>query len=181
MDSDDISVNTRFEEQLLFFLNNPKIDIVGGNIEEFVDDKKNIIGKRVVPQTNEKIRKYMKKRCPFNHMSVMYKKSSVQDAGGYQDWFWDEDYYLWIRMWLNNCVFANTGTTLVYVRVDDNMYQRRGGRKYYESEKKLQKYMLDHKMISWPVYVSNVVKRYVLQIMFPNNVRAFVYQKFARK
>ena len=180
MDSDDISVPTRFEEQLRYFTQHPKTDIVGGNIAEFIGDESNVVGNRVVPTMNNEIREYMKTRCPFNHMSVMYKKSAVLDAGNYQDWFWDEDYYLWIRMWLKNCVFANTGTTLVHVRVGENMYQRRGGRKYYESEKKLQKYMLDHGMISWPIYVSNVAKRYVLQELLPNNVRAFVYKKFAR-
>ena len=78
-------------------------------------------------------------------------------------------------------VFANTGTTLVYVRVDENMYQRRGGKKYYESEKKLQKYMLDNGMISPLLYTSNIAKRYILQVLLPNRVRAFVYQNFARK
>ena len=43
-----------------------------------------------------------------NSMSVMYKKTAVEAAGGYQDWFWNEDYYLWIRMWLNEAVFGNT-------------------------------------------------------------------------
>ena len=181
MDSDDISVSTRFEEQLQYVINHPEIDIVGGNIEEFIGDKTNIVGKRIVPRTNEEIQAYMKRRCPFNHMSVMYRKSSVQNAGGYQDWFWDEDYFLWIRMWQKKSVFANTGTTLVYVRVDENMYQRRGGKKYYESEKKLQKYMLDNGMISPLLYTSNIAKRYILQVLLPNRVRAFVYQNFARK
>ena len=39
-------------------------------------------------------------------------------------------------MWLNNAEFANTGTTLVKVRVGKEMYQRRGGNKYFQSEKK---------------------------------------------
>ena len=35
MDSDDVSLPTRFEEQLRYFQVNPEIDIVGGNITEF--------------------------------------------------------------------------------------------------------------------------------------------------
>ena len=27
-------------------------------------------------------------------MSVMYKKTTIQAVGGYQDWFWNEDYFL---------------------------------------------------------------------------------------
>lgn len=93
------------------------IDVVGGDIEEFINDESNIVGRRRVPQKNDEIREYMKKRCAFNHMSVMYKKTTIQAVGGYQDWFWNEDYFLWIRMWLNNAEFANTGTTLIQMRI----------------------------------------------------------------
>ena len=37
MDSDDISVQERFEMQVNFFLKNPKVDIVGSNILIFND------------------------------------------------------------------------------------------------------------------------------------------------
>ena len=114
-------------------------------------------------------------------MSVMYKKTAVEAAGGYQDWFWNEDYYLWIRMWLNGAVFGNTGTVLVNVRTGEEMYQRRGGKKYFKSEKGLQDYMLEHRMIGFGTYVMNVSKRFVVQEILPNSVRGWVFRKFARK
>lgn len=181
MDSDDVSVSTRFEEQLKYFEINPEIDIVGGDITEFIGEESNIVGKRSVPVSNDSIREYMKTRCAFNHMSVMYKKSSIQDAGGYQDWFWNEDYYLWIRMWLNGAVFANTGNVLVNVRVGEEMYQRRGGSKYFESEKGLQDYMLKNKMINHSTYIKNVAKRLIIQKLMPNKLRGWVFRTFARK
>ena len=180
MDSDDVSVPTRFEQQLKYFALHPKTDIVGGDITEYIGDENNIVGKRSVPKTNPEIREYMKTRCAMNHVSVMYRKSAVQDAGGYQDWFWNEDYYLWIRMWLKGFTFANTGTVLVNVRVGEEMYQRRGGSKYFESEKRLQKYMLKHKMINRFTYVKNVVKRLIVQKMVPNKLRGWIFRNFAR-
>lgn len=180
MDSDDISVPSRFEEQLRFFEENPNIDILGGDITEFIGDEKNIVGKRTVPKLNDDIRDYMKTRCAMNHVSVMYKKSAVQAAGGYLDWFWNEDYYLWIRMWLNHAVFANTGTVLVNVRVGKEMYQRRGGNRYFESEKGLQDYMLKNRMINVPTYLMNVGKRFVIQKLLPNKLRGWVFRNFAR-
>lgn len=48
MDSDDVSVSTRFEEQLKYFEINPEIDIVGGDITEFIGEESNIVGKRSV-------------------------------------------------------------------------------------------------------------------------------------
>lgn len=181
MDSDDVSVSTRFEEQLKYFETNPEIDIVGGDITEFIGEENNIVGKRSVPLSNESIREYMKTRCAMNHVSVMYKKKAVESAGGYQDWFWNEDYYLWIRMWLNGAVFANTGSVLVNVRVGEEMYQRRGGSKYFESEKGLQDYMLKNKMINHSTYIKNVAKRLIVQKLMPNKLRGWVFRTFARK
>lgn len=181
MDSDDVSLPTRFEEQLRYFQLNPEIDIVGGNITEFIGEENNIIGQRLVPVSNEAIREYMKERCAMNHVSVMYKKTAVQNAGGYQDWFWNEDYYLWIRMWLNGAIFANTGSVLVNVRVGEEMYQRRGGSKYFESEKGLQDYMLNHGMITHLTYIKNITKRLIIQKLLPNKIRGWVFRTFARK
>lgn len=181
MDSDDVSLPARFEEQLRYFQANPEVDIVGGNITEFIGEENNIIGQRLVPVSNEAIREYMKERCAMNHVSVMYKKTAVQNAGGYQDWFWNEDYYLWIRMWLNGAIFANTGSVLVNVRVGEEMYQRRGGSKYFASEKGLQDYMLNHGMITHLTYVKNITKRLILQKLMPNKIRGWVFRTFARK
>lgn len=180
MDSDDVSLPTRFEQQLKYFEEYPEVDIVGGDITEFIGDESNIVGKRVVPKTNEEIREYMKKRCALNHVSVMYKRDAVQGAGGYQDWFCNEDYYLWIRMWLNHAVFANTGSILVNVRVGKEMYQRRGGWKYFKSEAKLQSFMLKKGVIRVPRYLVNVSERLILQVLMPNKVRGFLFQKLAR-
>ena len=126
MDSDDICLPNRFEQQLTFLSANPNIDIVSGHIEEFIDNPSHIVGKRVVPLHNNEIYNTLKYRCPFNHVAVMFKKSSVLKVGNYQDWHYNEDYYLWIRMALANCKFANLDQTLCYVRVGKEMYQRRG-------------------------------------------------------
>ena len=180
MDSDDVATSDRFEQQLYFFEQNPDIDIVGGNISEFIDNEENIIGYRIVPTSDAEIKKYLKKRCPLNHVSVMFKKSALEKAGGYLEWHYNEDYYLWVRMFLKGAVFSNTGTTLVNVRVGKEMYSRRGGRKYFKSEKKLQKYMLNQKVINRLTYISNVSKRFIVQCLLPNSLRGLVFRKMAR-
>ncbi|MBE6707018.1 MAG: glycosyltransferase [Ruminococcaceae bacterium] len=181
MDSDDVALPSRFEEQLRAFKENDKIDIVGGDISEFIGEEKNIVAYRRVPCIDDEIKKYLKKRCPFNHMSVMYKKSSVDLAGGYMDLFWNEDYYLWIRMALQGAVMANTGTVLVNVRTGSDMYKRRGGKKYFQSEKFLQKYMLNHAMINRITYIENMLKRWIIQRLLPNSLRGVVFRTLARK
>lgn len=180
MDSDDIALPNRFEEQLRIFKSNPNLDIVGADISEFIGAEDNVVGYRRLPTQDLEIKKYLKHRCPFNHMTVMYKKCAVQQAGGYIDWFWNEDYYLWIRMLEQGAHFANTGTVLVNVRVGTDMYARRGGKEYFQSEVKLQKYMLNKKIIGYGTYCSNIVKRWIVQRCLPNSVRGWVFRKLAR-
>lgn len=98
MDTDDIALLDRCEKQLAYMNENPDVDIVGGQIEEFIGDISNVVGKREVPISDVKLKKYTRKRCPFNHMTVMFRKSAVLEVGNYQEWFWNEDYYLWIRL-----------------------------------------------------------------------------------
>ena len=181
MDSDDISLPDRFEKQLKVFRDAPDVSLVGGDITEFVNSPDNIVGIRSVPADDVEIKEYMKKRCPMNQVTVMMKKSDVEAVGGYVDWYCNEDYYLWIRLYLNNCKFANTGSVLVNVRVGEDMYQRRGGKKYFKSEAKLQKYMLDNKIIGFSTYSVNVLKRFIVQVLLPNKVRGYVFKKFARE
>lgn len=181
MDADDIATPNRFEKQTQFIRENPHISIVGGQIAEFIDDTQNIVGHRIVPCKTDELSYYTKSRCPFNHMTVMFKKSDVLEVGNYLDWHYNEDYYLWIRMAEAGCKFANLPDTLVNVRVGKDMYARRGGWKYFKSEKGLQDYMLKKNIISLPRYIFNVAVRFGVQVAMPNSLRAFVFQKLFRK
>ena len=180
MDADDISAPFRFEKQLTLFKNNPELDIVGGLISEFVNSPQESVGKRKVFLTDCEIKKDLKTRCPMNLVTVMFKKSSINQVGGFIDWFCEEDYYLWVRMALANMKFANLPDDLVYVRVGKEMYQRRGGIRYFKSEAKLQKYLLDHRIIGFGTYLINISKRLIVQVLLPNKVRGWVFKKFAR-
>ena len=180
MDADDISRNDRFEKQLEVFGSDTELSAVGGQISEFIGAPDNLVGERIVPLDDADIKLYMKKRCPMNQVTVMFKKSDVLTAGGYLDWYCNEDYYLWLRMAQRGMKFANTGDVLVDVRVGDEMYRRRGGLKYFSSEARLQKYMLDNKIIGLADYISNVAKRFILQVLLPGRLRGFIFRKLAR-
>lgn len=181
MDADDLAVSERFEWQIRYFKKYPETSVVGGNIEEFIGDSKHCVGKRIVPTTDSQIKKYMKKRCPMNQMTVMFKREDVAEAGGYLDWYCEEDYYLWIRMYLAGKKFRNINRNLVHVRVGDEMYNRRGGMQYFRSEARLQKYMLHKKMITKIRFLINIVERFIVQVMIPNKLRGIFFQVFARK
>lgn len=181
MDSDDICAPDRFEKQLAYLESHPECDIVGGQITEFIDTPDNIVGKREVPCDNDAIYHYMRSRCALNHPTVMFKKKAVLDAGNYQDWFWNEDYYMWIRMMEQGCVFANLPDVLVNMRSGLDQYGRRGGKKYFDSEIGIKKLMLEKGMITRKEYFINYIQRFIIQLMLPNSVRGWVFRTFARK
>lgn len=181
MDADDISVLDRFEKQIVEFEKDDTLSIVGGYISEFINNPEESIGIRQVPLTHEEISNFIKGRNPFNHMTVMFKKQSVLEAGSYQDFHFLEDYYLWIRMFLKGYKMKNIDSILVNARVGIDMYKRRGGFKYFKSCKRLQKYLLDNKLITYPKYLKNNIIRFIMQVLMPNSMRGLIYKKFARK
>ncbi|MEG2370222.1 MAG: glycosyltransferase [Alistipes sp.] len=181
MDSDDVAMPFRFERQLALLHEHPEISVVGGNITEFVDHINNVVGAREVPQNDGEIKAYMKMRCPMNLVTVMLRKADVQAVGGYIDWYCEEDYYLWIRLSLQGYKFYNIQEHLVHVRVGKEMYSRRGGWRYFKSEARLQTYMWRQRIISLPRFSFNVTGRFAIQVLMPNSVRGFVFQKLFRK
>lgn len=181
MDSDDIAAPDRFEKQIAYLESHPECDIVGGQITEFIGEPSNIVGRREVPLDNEDIYKYMKSRCAFNHPTVMFRKSAVLSVGNYMDWFWNEDYYLWIRMMMKGCMMANLPDVLVNMRSGLDQYSRRGGKKYFDSEIGIKKLMLDNGLITKSEFLINYIERFIIQLLLPNSVRGWVFRTFARR
>lgn len=181
MDSDDICLPDRFEKQLAFLEAHPECDIVGGQMTEFIDSPDNIVGRREVPLSNKEIYDFMKSRCALNHVTVMFRKEAVLKVGNYQDWFWNEDYYLWVRMMLAGCKFANIPEVAVNVRSGADQYARRGGKKYFESEIGIKRLMLKEGMITKAQFSINFIERLIIQLLLPNCIRGWVFRTFARK
>ncbi len=125
MDSDDYSMPERCELQVAEFERHPDLDIIGSPVLEFVGTIDNIIGERNVPITNEAIYKFAKRRDPFNHPTVMYRKNAVQSVGGYSDYRKNQDTDLWIKMLLNNAVCMNLTTPVFRFRFDEGTLKKR--------------------------------------------------------
>lgn len=180
MDSDDVSHKDRCEKEIRIFENHPEVSIVSGVIEEFVGDISNGQSRRVVPEQQKEIIAFAKKRNPFNHPCVMYKKSAVEAAGGYQDFYLLEDYYLWIRMIQKGFLGYNIQSPILWMRAGSDMYKRRGGWKYVESQIRLLRYMKNTDFISEAEFLSAYAIR-IIGTLIPGWLRRIMYQKFLRK
>ena len=180
MDSDDISRPERCETQLKLLTEKREISICSGIVQEFSESIDKIDACRVPPEHHPEILAFARKRNPFNHPCVMYKKSAVEAAGGYQDFYLLEDYYLWIRMLQNGCQGYNLQVPLLWMRAGSQMYQRRSGWKYARSQVALFRYMRNTGFIGTGDYITSVVSRGVAALM-PNAVRRWVYKLVLRK
>ena len=180
MDSDDVAPENRCELQLQAFEKNPELAVVGGLIKEFEGTPENIVSEKHMPLTHDEILVYAKKRCPFNHPTVMYDKTVVLENGGYPDLLLYEDYGLWAELLLNGAVTCNLPEVLCYMRVDSGLYDRRGGYRYLKTAVKFR----------WTLYKKGFVS--LTQFLFvtgvntvvclvPTSLRKFIYKIFLRK
>ena len=180
MDADDISLPDRFEKQLSYFEKHPETDVLGGYIQEVDGETLAPVAVRQVPQTDNRIKQFIKTRSPFNHVSVMFKKSAVLAAGNYQPFHFIEDYYLWARLAARNAVLANLSDILLNVRVDAAMYGRRGGWKYFKSNLAISRKLCELGLITLPTHIFNMAVRFCVQVLMPNRVRSWFYRRVLR-
>lgn len=179
MDSDDISRPDRCERQLAVFAEHPGYSIVSGIVEEFTGDTEHVYARRIVPERQREILAFAKKRNPFNHPCTMYKKSHVEAAGGYQDFFLLEDYYLWIRMLQQGMQGYNIQEPLLWMRAGRDMYKRRGGWKYFLSQRRLLQYMHRTGFITEVEYLFGIFIRLGAS-MVPDSLRGLMFSKILR-
>ena len=166
----------RERHQIFFFRNYTKRSCIIK--QEFIHVK--IVSQKIVPQTSDEIRKYLKNRNPMNHPTVIYKKEKVLEVNSYEDYPLFEDYYLWAKMIKNGSNFYNIQENLYRFRAGSSMIKRRGGKSYLNNIKKLEKGLLDLNIINKREYTLNIIKRYFIAIM-PNSFRKIFYKVFLRK
>nr|WP_253187237.1 glycosyltransferase [Paenibacillus sp. GP183] len=179
MDTDDISKKDRCEKQLRMFSANESLSIVSSSIVEFDENINNVKTIKKLPTNHNDIIEYARKRNPFNHPAVMFKKSAVEIAGGYKHFHLFEDYYLWVRMIMNGAICANIDEPLLYMRTNSALYNRRGGCSYCKCIIKFKWYLKEIGFISAKNFLISTIAQGTVAIL-PNKLRMSVYKKFLR-
>ena len=174
MDADDVSRPDRFERQVP--LVEAGADIVGSGLVEFGSSVSEVVGRRTPPTDPDEIRRVIRFRDPFNHPTVVYRRSAVLAAGGYTDMALMEDYLLFTRMLEAGARPANVAEPLVYYRVGAGAYARRGGLTLLRSELALQRRFRDLGITSRGEYLRNVLVRGGYRLV-PEAVRKVAYRR----
>lgn len=179
MDSDDISRPDRCEKQLRMFAQDSSLAIVSSSVAEFDEDISSIKAIKSVPTSHRNILLYAKRRNPFNHPAVMYKKSAVQLAGGYKHFELFEDYYLWVRLIMNGNQCANIDEPILYMRANKGMYKRRGGVPYLKCIIRFKSRLRSMGFISNTDFFISVLAQGFVAVL-PNTIRIMIYRKILR-
>lgn len=180
MDSDDISREDRFEKQIAEFEKDPNLDICGSQIADFEGSIENIVSNRRVPLMDAEIKRYQKKHSAFNHSSIMLKKSSVLKAGNYPPLRKMQDGLLYVALFLSGAKGMNLPDFLVYFRVGDDLYRRRGGIEYYRGVWQAGRMMKKLGYISSSDCFVFISSRFAVGIL-PMKVRSFLYRKILHR
>lgn len=179
MDSDDIAFPDRMERELRA-ISEKQADIVSGTVIEFEGSLENILQNKTVPETDREIRRYMRRRNPFNHPAVMFRRSCVMAAGGYKDFPLFEDYYLWVRMLKKNFTGYNLQEPVLYMRTEEELYERRGGVAYARQVIRFRKYLLTSGVANVVDFIVTAGGHAAVALM-PVRLRRCFYQKALRK
>jgi len=180
MDSDDFSVQSRFEDQIRFIEKHPDYSVVGGWTEQRDTRLERILGYKKHPVSHDEIHKKSKWRCPMAHVSVMFRKDHVIDAGSYDIKYTSvEDYALWSTMLVRGYKFANIDKVLVQVRSGKEMIYRRGGRDYFRKEKSLLRYQNEIGLLTKFELMRNLMIRIAFRFL-PAGLRYQITYRFLR-
>lgn len=179
MDTDDIASPNRFQKQISFLSVHDNIDVLGSHIQEFVSDPLKPSGWRIVPESHDQVVRQSKWKNPMNHMTIVFRKSSVIKSGGYQHFPGFEDYHLWIRMIQHGYRFYNLQESLIFARVGNDMVGRRHGYNYLKHELKFIKWMLDTNYINRFQKYKMTCTRTIARLI-PKKVLQLIYSKLNR-
>lgn len=125
MDDDDIAKPQRCEHEVEYLRNNQDCVLVGAHMNEFDSDPNKTIRVKEVPIGYENIKKYARRRNPFNHSTIMFRKAAVLEAGNYSEMRTNQDVELWMRMLNKGYLCENIDEVLVDFRFDGNTLERR--------------------------------------------------------
>lgn len=181
MDADDICEIDRLEKQWRQIEADPDLAIIGAWIDEYDEEMQTLTATRRLPEEHEAIRNYAAWRCPFNHMTVMYRKSVLLEIGKYHDFgAVGDDYELWARFLMNGHKAYNIQEPLVKARAGKAMFsERRRGLKYLRNEIKEINALYRIGLLKPWHYVFHIVLKTIVRLA-PGVVVKWIYKGIRR-
>lgn len=125
MDDDDLAKSFRCERELIEFEKDNELAICGSYMNEFESSPSTILREKKVPLSHDEILRFSRRRNPFNHSTVMFKKDEILRVGNYSGMRTNQDVDLWVRALNNGVKGKNIDVPLVDFRFGNDTYRRR--------------------------------------------------------
>jgi GT2 family glycosyltransferase len=125
MDSDDVSLPTRFGRQIQAMAEQPAVGICGTALIE-MDGEGRRQRQRNYYRNHEQVVRNMYKGTAVGHPTVCFRRSALDLLGGYNDRMTvSQDIELWFRAIANGVMFYNVQEPLLLFRKSRDFYSRR--------------------------------------------------------
>ena len=177
MDTDDISLPTRFEKQIKFLEENKEIDVVGTFISEINENNETIKDIVKYPVNHNECFLFFAKRDPMAHPTVMFRKSFFKKIGSFYDETKrkNQDTAIWHKGFLHNCYFSNIPEVLLKFRRTSDLLSRRSN--FYNALKLLKEHFKKNSDLNYGITANVYSFLYFCFTQMPSFVRRFAYQK----
>jgi glycosyltransferase EpsE len=171
-DADDLSIDTRLEEQIAFLDAHSEVAVLGTYAELYGSNKESwgFLRAREFPHSTDWI-----KGSGVIHASTMIRKKDIMSVGGYDERpsrIRVEDYDLWIRMINNGYRIATLPKILYRIHWDISDYARK--KKMHRLNELKVKWMALH-MAGVPLYYGVYLLKPVFAAMVPSKLMYFYH------
>lgn len=121
MDADDISLPMRIERSLEMLTSDDRLGVVGTQVDAFPEEAVGEGMRRYVAWQNALVTPEDHAReifieSPLCHPSVTIRRRALDEAGGFRDGPWPEDYELWLRLDARGYLLAKVPAVLLLWR-----------------------------------------------------------------
>ena len=129
MDADDISLPERLEKQVAHLEEHPATFMIGSFAQE-IDQTGKVLYEKQLPTDFQSVRRFMSRRDPFIHPTVMFRREFFDQLGLYNErpeFSYLEDTELWSRAILSGLECSNLPLVLFLFRINQSFIGRRRG------------------------------------------------------
>ncbi|TFC86119.1 glycosyltransferase [Cryobacterium sp. TMT3-29-2] len=173
MDADDVSLPNRLEMQAQA-ASGGHYAAIGAAMLEFEGDEENIVGLRVMPLTEERIRRYVLTNSPINNPTLFLDRDAALAVGGVRHVPNMEDYDLFARLAAGGYPMLNLAEPLLLFRADPAMFKRRSARGMFAAEVQMQRNLRSYGLIRTPRMYVNLLVRSAFRAL-PQRALRFAY------
>lgn len=177
-DGDDISKDTRLEEELKFLEENKEYDLVATNMISFDEN-----GEQGIHQLKEFPNKidFLKNGTTFSHATILMKSEVFNVLGGYCEESYAkqaEDYELWSRFFLNGYKGYNLHKNLYLVRENMDAYKRRSAKRRLRG---IKLNLIIYSKLKAPIICYKNILKDIIAIFVPTKIFSYYYKSKLKK